>query len=88
MPRDDHRTIDFSCAHIFPRLLLIVVGDGGEGADIDRDRLERLVDLQRLRAAVVVDDRQPCIADLATEGVAEDDQLDQRKHHRHHHQRR
>ena len=85
---NDHCSIDFAGAHIFPGLLLIVVGDGGEGADIDGDGIEGFFDLERLRAAVVIDNAHARAANLAAEGVAQDDQLDQRKRHRDHHQRR
>ena len=57
--RNDDCRIDLAGAHVFARLLLVVVGDGGEGADVDGDGVKGLADLDRLRAVVVVDDA-PC----------------------------
>ena len=77
--RDDHRSVDFAGAHVFSRLLLIVIGDRGEGADIDGDGVEGLFDFERLRAAIVIDNAHARAANLAAEGVAQDNQLDQRQ---------
>ena len=73
-------------AHRFLGLLFAAAGDGPEGADVGRHRGERFVHPQGLGAAVVVDDAHARLGDLAAEGVAQDDQLDQRKDHRREHQ--
>ena len=46
------------------------------------------MDAQRHGAVILVDHAHLCVPDFAAEGVAEHDQLDERKHHRHQHQRR
>ena len=73
--RNDHSAIDLSCAHVFARLLLVVVWHRGEGTDVYRDRVKRLVNLQRLGLAVVVDHPHARPANLAAKGVAEDEEL-------------
>ena len=83
--RDDDCPVDFAGAHIFSRLLLIVIGDGGEGADIYGDGVKGLFDLERLRAAIVIDNPHARAAYLAAKSVTEDHQLDQRESHRDHH---
>ena len=83
--RDDDCPVDFARAHIFPRLLLIVIGDGGEGADIDGNGVKGLFDFERLRAAIVIDNAHARAANLAAKSVAEDHQLHQRESHRDHH---
>ena len=86
--RNDDRALDLAVAHVFHRLLIVVVVDGLKVRDVGPDGVEGLADPYRLRAAVLIDHAQLRVPDLAAEGVAQNDQLHQRKHHRHQHQRR
>ena len=85
--RNDDRGIDFAGAHVLARLHLVVVLDGGEGLDVGGDGIEGLAHLYRLRSMVVIDHGDVRAHDLAAEGIADDDQLQNRQHQRHDHQR-
>ena len=65
---------------------LVVVGDRGEGAGVGGHGLEHLLQLDRRHAVVVVHHPDLEMLDLAAEGVAQDDQLDERHDHGHDHQ--
>ena len=84
---NDDGGVDLAGAHIFAGLHLVGVLDGGEGLDVDGDGVEALADLDGLRAVIVVDDGDVRADDLAAEGVAHDEQLQDRHHQRHDHQR-
>ena len=62
--RNDDRALDLAVAHVFPRRLLVVVVDGDEGAHVGAHGIERLADLERLRAAVLIDHAEPRVAIL------------------------
>src|SRR5262249_16856405 len=83
---NDDCALDLSVAYIFHRLFVVVVVDGHEGSDVGAHRVEGLADLECLRAAVLVHQPYLGVANLAAEGVPQDDQLHQGKYHRHQHQ--
>ena len=87
--RNDDGAIELAVAHVLHRLLIaVVVRPGLKVRALDCTAVERLADLHRLRAVVLIDHAQPRVFDLAAEGIAQHDELHQRKHHRHQHQRR
>ena len=85
---NDDSALDFTVAHIFHSFPVVVVIDGDEGANIGPNGIEGLTDFQRLRPAVLVHNAELGVANLSAEGVAQHNQLHQRKYHRRHHQRR
>ncbi len=85
--RDNDRRIDLAGAHVLARLHLGRVLHCGEGLDVDGDGVEGLAHLHCLRPVVVVDHGHVRAHDLAAKRIAHDDQLQNRHHQRHDHQR-
>src|SRR5579862_3200464 len=86
--RDDDCTLQLSIAHIFHSLLFAVVVYWEKGANVSTNGIEGLADAQRLRAAILIDDGDFSIANLASECVAQNNELRQWHDHRSHHERR
>ena len=86
--RNDDGAVETAGAHILHGLFVAVVGNGSEGMCVGLDRGQSFPNFHGLRAAVLIDDAEARVLDLATKGVAQHDELHQRKHHRHQHQRR
>ena len=86
--RNDDGAVDLAVAHVFHRLAVVVVIDRFEGANVGLDGVEGLANLERHGAVVLINYAELGVADFPAEGVAEHDQLDERKHRRHQHQRR
>ncbi len=63
-----------------------MVVDRHKCAHVGADGVEGFADLEGLSAAVLVDEAEAGVANFAAEGVAQHDQLDQRKDHRRQHQ--
>ena len=78
---NNHRAFKFAVAHIFHSLLLAVVINRHECADVRPHRIKRLADPQRLRAAILIDNRHPRVANLSPKSIAQNDQLHQRHNH-------
>ena len=86
--RNDDGAVELAGAHVFHGLLVAVVGNGSEGVRVGLDRGQSFANFHRLRALILIDDAEACVLDLAAEGVAQHDELDQWKHHGYQHQRR
>src|SRR5581483_9546686 len=84
--RNDDCALDFAVTDILHGLLVVIVVDGHEGADIGAHRIESFANLQRLSTAVLIDQSHLGIANLAAKGIAQHNELHQWKDHRHQHQ--
>ena len=84
---DDDGPVDFTGAHVFAGLYFVGVLDGGKGLDIDGNRVKGLADFDGLRAVIVIDDGNALANYLSAEGIAHDEQLQNRHHQRHDHER-
>ena len=85
--RNNHRALNLAVTHILHRFFVVVVVDGHEGPNIGADGIEGFTNLQSLWPAVLIDDADSGVANLATEGVAQNDELHQGKYHRRQHER-
>ena len=68
--RDNDRTFQLAVAHILHGLLVAVVIDGDEGANIGAHGVECFANPQGLRSAVLIDDGDTGIMDLSAKRVA------------------
>ena len=84
--RNNDRALYVAVAHVLHRPFVVVVINGKEGANIGAHRIKRFADLQSLRAAVLIDDAEFCVANLSSKGVTQDDELNQGEDHGHHHE--
>ena len=83
---NDHGGIDFAGADVFAGLVFVRVLDGGEGLDVNGDGVEAFADFDGLGTVVVVNHGDAGAGDLAAEGIAHDEQLQDRHHQGHDHE--
>ena len=83
---NNHRTLNLAVAHILQSLLLVVVVNRLKGTHVGAHRIECFMDPDGLRAPVLIHQPQLRVFDFSAEGIAQYQQLHQRKNHRHHHQ--
>ena len=87
--RNRQHAVDAAVAQIVERLPLVGVVDDVEGPRAGRRRRRASSrTLHRRHAVILIDDGQLQVLDVAAEGVAEHDELHERKDHRHDDQHR
>jgi hypothetical protein len=80
--RNIQHAVDLPIAQVAVRRGLVAVGDGVEGPGVDRDGLAHFFHLDGRNAVVLIDDANAQVLDFSPEGVAKDDELNQRHDHR------
>ena len=80
--------VDASIAQVVERLSLVGVRRGVERPGVGGDGLRQLVDTHGRHPVIVIDDAQLEVLDVAAEGIAKDDELDQREDQRDDNERR
>jgi hypothetical protein len=86
--RDDQDAAQQAFSQIGDSRALVVVIARQEGAGIGAHRADALQHVHRFRSAVQVDHSHVDVLDIATEGVAQNDELHQRQHQGSEQQRR
>ena len=81
--RDGQHAVDAPVAQVLDGLALIAVVHGFEGARPGGNRARQLANPDRRQPAILIDDADLQVLDVAAEGIAEDDELHDR-HDQHH----
>src|ERR1019366_3836366 len=85
--RDDHGAVELAVAYVLYGLFLIAIVNGDEGANVRAHGIKSFANLQRLRASILIDNGEACVANLPAKSIAQDNELYQRENHGRKHER-